>query len=193
MTEQQDGQPDGAEVHASEDRAALASDLANRFAFHPADTESRVEAHEQVRAEAYAFAASLADLVPPGRERSLAFTAIEEAMMWGNAGIARKYATGREPSAFDRYMADERPARRPLTSTEQNAVDNPGLLVGTDDMPAPAPTGDDVPEPDAAPARNVTEPAEAPDAPSVPPEYADEPIGGQPAVEHADPDAPSNP
>jgi hypothetical protein len=29
------------------------------------------------------------DLVPPGREQSLAFTALEEAMFWANAGIAR--------------------------------------------------------------------------------------------------------
>ena len=36
------------------------------------------------------FAGVLNDL-PEGREKSLAFTALEEVMMWGNAALARGY------------------------------------------------------------------------------------------------------
>jgi hypothetical protein len=42
-----------------------------------------------MRGEARAFAETVIQLCPPGRETSLAVTKIEEAMFWANAAIAR--------------------------------------------------------------------------------------------------------
>lgn len=56
---------------------------------HPPQTRERIEAHENVR-DATAFCAkALVEFCPIGRELSLALTAMEEAMMWANAAIAR--------------------------------------------------------------------------------------------------------
>ena len=64
------------------------ADLDNRFNFHPA-TDVTGPKHEEVRTRMRVLAQALTLLVPPGRELSLAITAMEEAMMWANAGIAR--------------------------------------------------------------------------------------------------------
>lgn len=66
-----------------------AAELDTRFAFHPAtpDTGPR---HEAVRAAGRAFAEAVDALTPESREQSLAITAIEDAMMWANAAIARR-------------------------------------------------------------------------------------------------------
>lgn len=74
-----------------EPRPIALEDLARRFAFHPAtpDTGPR---HEKVRHICHSAAQQLLELVPPGREASLMVTALEETMMWGNAGIARSSA-----------------------------------------------------------------------------------------------------
>lgn len=65
-------------------------DLENRFAFHPATTEKRRESHEHVREAALNLAKFLNDVVPEGREKSLAITHLEETMFWSNAAIARQ-------------------------------------------------------------------------------------------------------
>lgn len=66
-------------------------ELANRFEYHPPRDQETVRRHHQVR-EACRYAANvLATVVPDGREKSLALTKLEEAMMWGNAGIARAH------------------------------------------------------------------------------------------------------
>ena len=62
--------------------------IENDFSFHPAD-EPTGESHQEVRDVLKAAAYRLVDLVPAGREQSLAITKLEEAMMWANAGIAR--------------------------------------------------------------------------------------------------------
>lgn len=64
------------------------ADLDNRFDFHPA-TDVTGPKHDAVRKHAKYIAEALVALVPPGRELALAITALEEAMMWANAGIAR--------------------------------------------------------------------------------------------------------
>lgn len=64
------------------------ADLINRFKFHPA-TDVTGPKHDMVRTMCLQLAAELCDVVPPGRELSLAITALEETMMWANAGIAR--------------------------------------------------------------------------------------------------------
>lgn len=63
--------------------------LAHRFEYHPPkDAETRT-AHERVRGHSRRLAEELDALLPEGREKSLALTKIEEAMMWANAAIAR--------------------------------------------------------------------------------------------------------
>lgn len=66
-----------------------AEELTRRFAHHAPRTAERVQAHETIRAECRAAAETVVRLVPAGREQALAVTALEEAMMWANAGIAR--------------------------------------------------------------------------------------------------------
>jgi hypothetical protein len=72
-------------------------ELARRFSFHPADTEEKRERHEQVRAICLGASEEIVDVTgAPCREQSLAITALEEAMFWANAAIAREITS---PSA----------------------------------------------------------------------------------------------
>ncbi len=64
------------------------TDLDNRFDYHRPD-EAKAKRHEEARAACKAAAEAINELCPDGREKSLAVTAIEEAMFWANAGIAR--------------------------------------------------------------------------------------------------------
>lgn len=67
------------------------TDIDNRFAFHPATEENgRGLQHDAVREMCRSLANDLNDLLPDGREKSLAITNLEEVMMWGNAAIARQ-------------------------------------------------------------------------------------------------------
>ena len=73
-----------AQMHLTSD------ELRRRFNYHPADTDEKVDAHEQVRATLYGTAEDIVNLTgPPSREQSLAITHLEEAMFWANAAIAR--------------------------------------------------------------------------------------------------------
>lgn len=63
-------------------------DIDNRFNHHP-PTGKKIADHETWRGGCKALAATLVDLLPEGREKSLAMTALEECLMWGNAAIAR--------------------------------------------------------------------------------------------------------
>lgn len=65
------------------------NDIEHRFAFHPATDEEKRLRHGSVRHACLVAAMQINDLAPDGREKSLAITALEEAMMWGNAAIAR--------------------------------------------------------------------------------------------------------
>lgn len=68
------------------------TDLENRFDYHPPRDDETRRNHEQVRAICLSAALDIDQLVPEGREKSLAVTKLEEAMMWANAGIARRPA-----------------------------------------------------------------------------------------------------
>ncbi|MDE1673858.1 DUF7681 family protein [Nocardia gipuzkoensis] len=66
------------------------ADIENRFAYHPATTPERRDEHEDIRAQHKALAHHIDRVVPPGREKSLALTNLEQAMFWANAAIARQ-------------------------------------------------------------------------------------------------------
>jgi hypothetical protein len=63
-------------------------DLENRFTHHPPKGDQAVRYH-CIRAGALGLAKLIEDHAPPSRELSLAFTKLEEAVMWANAAIAR--------------------------------------------------------------------------------------------------------
>ncbi|WP_100466675.1 DUF7681 family protein [Mycobacteroides abscessus] len=65
------------------------ADIDHRFAFHAATTEEKRAEHGSVRAACKELAHKLDRDLPPGREKALALTELEEAMFWANAAIAR--------------------------------------------------------------------------------------------------------
>jgi hypothetical protein len=67
-------------------------DIEHRFAFHPADTQRRQLVHGDVRRLCLDLAERLNDLLPEGREKSLAVTNLEQVMFWANAAVARARA-----------------------------------------------------------------------------------------------------
>lgn len=67
---------------------ADSDDLINRFSYH-APKDDQTERYEEMRRVGLYFAGVVNTKTPPSREQSLALTAIEEAVMWANAAIAR--------------------------------------------------------------------------------------------------------
>ena len=67
---------------------ASTADINNRFDYHR-PSEAKVQLHEAVRTEARAVAHQFDTVLPPSREKALAMTKLEEALMWANAAIAR--------------------------------------------------------------------------------------------------------
>jgi len=65
-----------------------AADLANRFTYHP-PKDGQAAKYEAIREEAHGTAATINRLCPESREKSLAITHLEDAVMWANAAIAR--------------------------------------------------------------------------------------------------------
>lgn len=62
--------------------------IENNFRYHPPKT-NQPERYEAIRDHAKIFALLVDELCPDSREKSLAFTKLEEAVMWANASIAR--------------------------------------------------------------------------------------------------------
>jgi hypothetical protein len=63
-------------------------DLKHRFTYHPPKGD-QVERYQTIRDEGYLLAELIDDLAPDSREKSLALTHVEDAVMWANAAIAR--------------------------------------------------------------------------------------------------------
>ena len=61
----------------------------HNFTHHP-PKRGEVELYEEIRKSAKITALLVLDMCPPSRERSLAMTKLEEAVMWANASIARR-------------------------------------------------------------------------------------------------------
>lgn len=78
--------PDG----DTQDRPNYVDDLNRRFNYHQPSNQEVVDKHQQVREGCHYAANIVATACPEGREKSLALTKLEEAMMWANAAIARK-------------------------------------------------------------------------------------------------------
>lgn len=64
-------------------------ELGIRFTYH-APSPEQVLTYEAIRAKGLEFAHFLEAHVPQSRELSLAITALEQAVMWGNAALARR-------------------------------------------------------------------------------------------------------
>ncbi len=60
--------------------------------------QDRVASMEMVRAAVRDAARVIDEMVPDGREKSLAFTNLEQAVMWGIKGLARPVTTPPDPT-----------------------------------------------------------------------------------------------
>lgn len=63
-------------------------DVERNFTYHR-PTAGQPEKYERLRGEARRLALLIFDLCPESRERSIALTEVESAVMWANAAIAR--------------------------------------------------------------------------------------------------------
>jgi len=63
-------------------------ELENRFTYH-APKGTQPERYEDIRGEALHLALVIEGHAPDSREKSLALTHLEQAVMWANAAIAR--------------------------------------------------------------------------------------------------------
>lgn len=63
-------------------------DLNNRFTYHP-PKPGQPETYQAIRDRAHYLAQLVNESAPESREKSLAITHLEEAVMWANAAIAR--------------------------------------------------------------------------------------------------------
>lgn len=66
-----------------------AEEMAKRFTYHPPRSDDEIQAYARIRSMAHDIAQHIDQVAPDSREKSLAITAIEEAVMWANAAIAR--------------------------------------------------------------------------------------------------------
>ncbi|QFG08855.1 hypothetical protein PBI_MALAGASYROSE_5 [Mycobacterium phage MalagasyRose] len=89
------------------------ADIEHRFSYHPATTDERRAQHEAVRDACKRLAHALDRLVPVGRQKSLALTAVEEAMHWANAAVACEVPAPSAPSA---------PSAPPITLTGEDTL-----------------------------------------------------------------------
>jgi hypothetical protein len=89
-------------MEPSEAQPQPSPELLRRFTYHPPQPDA-VPKFTALRAKALEFAALIEATCPPGRETANAITAIEEASMWANAGLARP------PAAAPRSLTMERP------------------------------------------------------------------------------------
>lgn len=65
-----------------------ATDILNRFTYH-APKDGQAQTYEGIRFRVREVAEHINDVAPDSREKSLAITALEEAVFWANAAVAR--------------------------------------------------------------------------------------------------------
>lgn len=64
------------------------ADLHNRFTYHP-PKDGQPQRYQEIRDYAHGLGSLINHQCPDSREKSLAMTHLEEAVMWANAAIAR--------------------------------------------------------------------------------------------------------
>lgn len=64
------------------------SDLQNRFGFHSGARQSKALEFDRLRSTAFGFAVVIDSVLPDSREKSLAVTELEAALMWATKGVA---------------------------------------------------------------------------------------------------------
>lgn len=64
------------------------AELEKRFTHHPPKGD-QTERYDALRERAHDMAEDILEATPTSREQSLALTALEEAVFWANAAIAR--------------------------------------------------------------------------------------------------------
>lgn len=67
----------------------MAYDFERNLTNHPPRDESVIEAFEGIRARAKSLAVEIDNFCPDSREKSLAFTNLEQTVFWAVASIAR--------------------------------------------------------------------------------------------------------
>lgn len=67
--------------------AGLLPEHQRALTYHPL-TPGRAELHEELRAAAMLYASVIDRICPASREASVAFTSIQESLMWANAAVA---------------------------------------------------------------------------------------------------------
>lgn len=70
--------------------------IENDFTYHP-PTQDQIPKYQAIRDEAKSFAHLIDKLVPDGREKGLALTALDQVVWSANAGIARATEVNPEP------------------------------------------------------------------------------------------------
>ena len=63
--------------------------ITRRFRHHPPTSREVIDAHERVRAYGLALALHLDDVLPDCPEKGRALDAVDDVVMYANAGIAR--------------------------------------------------------------------------------------------------------
>lgn len=71
-------------------------ELERRFTYHAPSCDAEIEFYEKWRNILRTAAMTLTTWLPDCRERSLAIKSLEEAVMWGNAGAARRGVNQKE-------------------------------------------------------------------------------------------------
>lgn len=74
------------------------AELDRRCDWHP-PTDDAAEQHGRWRGAIKVLMAEAMCALPPGRESALVLTHLDEALMWGNAAIARPPAAGARPAS----------------------------------------------------------------------------------------------
>lgn len=70
-------------------------EIEKNFTYH-APTEEKAKLYPKIRQKARELAVLIKNTVPKSREQSLAFTKLEECVMWANAGISRNNLNDKE-------------------------------------------------------------------------------------------------
>ncbi len=76
-------------MYTTYDSPESRKDIEHRARNHPPLNTETIMRHQNVRSAVEEVMVDFDHLLPPGREKSLALTKLEEAMFWANAAVAR--------------------------------------------------------------------------------------------------------